>query len=235
MRALAAATNRTEFWQREEQHIGPQIGVSSSRAATSGAPAPAPNTLIAQNPANISASVTAADLQKYRLEHLAERRLERNFDLKARVVDDTRYAGVYAKGSLMDLLLGDPAFKTFAELLKVAKLDFDLGSKDASFTVFCPTSFAINQALVAQKTTLLHLNSSPNLADILKAHIFVGLHSSQELTDGKHVQMWGGRYFMVRKTGGLQKIGDVPIQGMNMKATNGLVHAIGGVLGELAC
>ena len=30
-----------------------------------------------------------------------------------------RYAGGYDKGSLMSLLLGDPAFKTFAELLKV--------------------------------------------------------------------------------------------------------------------
>ena len=47
------------------------------------------------------------------------------------------------------------AFEGFADFTwvdgcQVAKLDFDLGSKDAAFTVFCPTSFAINKALAAQ-------------------------------------------------------------------------------------
>ena len=64
MRALAAATNRSEFWQREgNQPFGPQIGVSSSGAPPSGAP-PSGDSLMAQNPAMFQASVTAADLAK---------------------------------------------------------------------------------------------------------------------------------------------------------------------------
>ena len=50
----------------------------------------------------------------------------------------------------MSVLLKDPAFKIFAELLKKSQLDFDLGNKDSSFTVFCPTSHAIMKKLHEQ-------------------------------------------------------------------------------------
>ena len=50
----------------------------------------------------------------------------------------------------MAVLERDPAFKEFAGLLKKSKLDFDLGSKDSAFTLFCPTSHAITKQLSEQ-------------------------------------------------------------------------------------
>ena len=63
--------------------------------------------------------------------------------------------GDYAGNSVMSIMLRDPALQTFAELVRKAQLDFDLGSADSAFTVFCPTSTAIYTKLSAEVRTPL--------------------------------------------------------------------------------
>ena len=82
-----------------------------------------------------------------------------------------------------------------------------------------------------QGNTLQQLTNSPHLETFVKNHIHVGRQTATELSDGKHVHMWSGNYFMVRRQMGINKIADAPIQGLNMMASNGLIHAIGGALG----
>jgi hypothetical protein len=83
----------------------------------------------------------------------------------------------YAPNSLMSIMLKDPALSTFAQLVKRAQLDFDLGSADGVFTVFCPTSTAISTKLAAEVAvthpharrfmcSVRKLNSSPLNASV---------------------------------------------------------------------
>ncbi|KAK3280865.1 hypothetical protein CYMTET_11319 [Cymbomonas tetramitiformis] len=142
------------------------------------------------------------------------------------------FAGQYASQSTMGMLVRDPAFNLFARAAHITGLDQELDNADALFTVFCPTTHHINALCVRQGRTLLQFLQSPRLKEFVQNHIAVGLMAVKELVDGYHVHVSSGMYHMVRHINGGQclKIGENVIQGSDMRASNGIVHAIGGLL-----
>mmetsp|Transcript_482 Transcript_482/g.856 ORF Transcript_482/g.856 Transcript_482/m.856 type:complete len:269 (+) Transcript_482:3-809(+) len=186
-----------------------------------------------------SASVNDTDLARHQATVQAAARMESELRTGCRlgVQEGVNVPNLstYGPNSIMSMLLRDPAFKLFSDLAIKAKVDFDLGSADSSLTVFCPTSHAIMKVLSEKGQNVMDLYNSPNISQIVKNHIVMGPCHSKDLADGKHVQMWGGNFFMVRRQGGINKIQDAPIQGLNIKASNGLVHVIGGMLGNIVC
>ena len=84
-----------------------------------------------------------------------------------------------------------------------------------------------------QENTLVQFMTSGSVELFVKNHIHVGLKKSQDLPDGHHMSMWSGQYYMIRRQMGINKIADAPIQGLNLQASNGVIHAIGEVLGRI--
>lgn len=97
------------------------------------------------------------------------------------------------------------------------------------FTLFAPNDDAFGDACKALGTTKLGLRDLPNLAEIVQNHVVAGSVMSADLKEGQEVTMLSGKKFKVTLAGGA-KINGATIKKVDIKATNGIIHAVTGVL-----
>jgi uncharacterized surface protein with fasciclin (FAS1) repeats len=95
------------------------------------------------------------------------------------------------------------------------------------FTVFAPNDDVFGDALKALGTTKLELLSLPALPDILKNHVVAGSVLSTDLKEGTEIETLGGGKLKV--TAGPCINGHALVK-KDIKATNGILHSIKGVL-----
>ena len=89
--------------------------------------------------------------------------------------------------------------------------------------------YAGRGALKALGTTKLELRNLPALPDILKNHVVSGALLAGDLKEGQELTTLGGGKLTVTLAGGA-KVNGVKITKTDIKATNGVLHAVAGVL-----
>jgi uncharacterized surface protein with fasciclin (FAS1) repeats len=97
------------------------------------------------------------------------------------------------------------------------------------FTLFAPNDDAFAGALKALGTTKLELRNLPALPDILKNHVVSGSVLAGDLKEGQELTTLGGGKLTVTLAGGA-KVNGVKVTKTDIKATNGIIHAVAGVL-----
>lgn len=130
---------------------------------------------------------------------------------------------------VVKVAVGSPAHTTLVTAVKAAEL-VDVLSNAGPFTVFAPTNDAFKKLPVGTVDTLLKPENKDQLADILQYHVAVGVYTEDMLTDGKTLNIAnGGNVKVSVKDGKITLNGSATVAG-SVKATNGLVYVVDGVL-----
>ena len=130
--------------------------------------------------------------------------------------------------NLIEKLNGDQKFSTFAKAINDAGLADILEGNDP-FTLLAPTNEAFKKV---PETTMNNLSKTENkskLRQLLSYHIISGRMLSEDLAKLTTTKTLQGGEVKIDATNGI-KIDDSKLQARNIKATNGLIHALDTVL-----
>jgi transforming growth factor-beta-induced protein len=120
--------------------------------------------------------------------------------------------------------------KTFADLLKTAGMDAELGGT-GEYTVFAPNDAAF--AKIPADTLNALKQDKARLTEILKAHIVSGKRiGMRDLANmkGQTIKTESGSELSITEVGGRLMIGHAGLGGTNIPASNGAIHEIDTVL-----
>jgi uncharacterized surface protein with fasciclin (FAS1) repeats len=150
-------------------------------------------------------------------------------DAGAPIAGQSAVADDLSQKDVVKVAVGSPVHTTLVTAVKAAEL-VDVLSNAGPFTVFAPTNDAFNKLPAGTVQTLLKPENKEKLADILQYHVAVGGYQESMLTDGKVVNMAnGGNVTISVKDGKITLNGTATITG-TVKASNGIVHVVDGVL-----
>ncbi len=134
--------------------------------------------------------------------------------------------------TIADIAVADGRFSTLVTALDSAGLVGAVADPDADLTVFAPTNDAFGDALAALNLSAAELLASPDLADILLYHVVPGTFLAADVVaaapfDAPTLQ---GSTIAVTVDGGVVLNGSVNVIVTDVKAVNGVIHAIDFVL-----
>ena len=131
------------------------------------------------------------------------------------------------QGNIVQTAARAGQFKTLLGLAKQAGLASALEGK-GPFTVFAPTDAAFAKVPKATLATLAHDRNK--LRAVLLYHVLKGKLTAAKLVKLHSVQTLNGQSLTVRVSRGVVTVGGVRVIKANIPASNGVIHAIGGVL-----
>lgn len=136
-------------------------------------------------------------------------------------------------GTVVDVLEVDNRFSEFVKLMKNSGLADEL-QQNGPYTVLAPTNEVLN-ALTEEEMKNLQ-SSKDNLKEFVKDHVIRGHMCCSNFrlhVFGFHnVRTISGVELVIRKTGRHLTVSSSDILECDMVGTNGVVHAIGGILGQ---
>lgn len=131
------------------------------------------------------------------------------------------------KKNLLETLLASGRFSIFGRALEETHLR-DLLSEKGPFTVFAPTDEAFAKLSSAELRSLLA--EKPRLRSLLTSHIVAGKIRAPHERAPNTATTVDGRTLTMTVTGGYYRVGDAQIVQTNLRASNGVIHAIDTVL-----
>ena len=136
-------------------------------------------------------------------------------------------AATHRQGNIVQTAAGAGQFKTLLKLAKQAGLAGTLEGK-GPFTVFAPTDAAFAKVPKSTLTALAH--DRKKLRAVLLYHVLKGKLTAAKLVKLHSVRTLNGQSLKVRVTRGTVRVGGVRVIKADVPASNGVIHAIGGVL-----
>jgi uncharacterized surface protein with fasciclin (FAS1) repeats len=118
-------------------------------------------------------------------------------------------------------------FKTLVSLVKSAGLAGTLSGR-GQFTVFAPTDAAF--AKVPKETLDMLGQNRTQLRKVLLLHVVKGRYPASRVLKLKSVRTLAGQRLAIRVRGGNVYVGGARVAKANVRATNGIIHAIDRVL-----
>ena len=131
------------------------------------------------------------------------------------------------RGNIVQTAAAAGQFKTLIKLAGVAGLAGALEGK-GPLTVFAPTDAAFAKLPRATVTALEH--NRAKLRAVLLYHVLKGRIIAAQLVKRHSVKTLNGQSLPVRVRHGVVTVGGVRVIKANIAASNGVIHAIGGVL-----
>jgi uncharacterized surface protein with fasciclin (FAS1) repeats len=126
-------------------------------------------------------------------------------------------------GNIVEVAAGAPEFSTLVSAVKAAGLVEALSGK-GPFTVFAPTDEAFAKIPKATLTKLADPKNKAELQKVLKLHVVSGSVMAADIKTGKV----GGLTIVANK--GKVKVNGANVVKADIKASNGVIHAIDTVL-----
>jgi len=133
-----------------------------------------------------------------------------------------------AAGDIMEVATDDGRFTAFIDALNATDLSETLRG-DGPFTVFAPTDQAID-ALPPETRETLFEGSRENVTRLLQYHIVPGRYRESDLEQLNRLTSLEGDIITVNTTNGIIFIEGIRITETNITASNGVIHAIDGVM-----
>jgi len=131
------------------------------------------------------------------------------------------------KQSIADIASGSKQFETLTSLLAQADLVETLDGK-GRFTVFAPTDAAFAKV---PKSTLDALAADPEqLKAVLLYHVAPGKLTARKVVKRKSIRTLNGARVKVRANRKGVRINDARVRKTDVRASNGVIHVIDGVL-----
>jgi uncharacterized surface protein with fasciclin (FAS1) repeats len=133
-------------------------------------------------------------------------------------------------GNLMETLITDGRFNTFVSAIQAANLVETLVGKPGigPFTVFAPTDDAF-VGLPEGKVEAL-LADVPELTNLVTYHLVPGVVTAAEATSGGTLRTVQGQDIEVRGLNGNAYANDARVIDADLRADDGIIHAIDTVL-----
>ena len=132
-----------------------------------------------------------------------------------------------ARKNIVKTAAGDPRFDTLVSLVKQAGLAKTLSGK-GPFTVFAPTDKAFKK-VPAETLEALGANTKA-LKRVLLYHGVSGRYPAARVVRKDSLKSLAGPRLTVRVKGDTVKVGGAKVIDPNIKSSNGIIHAINGVL-----
>jgi len=131
------------------------------------------------------------------------------------------------KQSIAEIASGSKQFETLTSLLAQADLVKTLDGK-GRFTVFAPTDAAFAKV---PKSTLAALAADPEqLKAVLLYHVAPGKLTARKVVKRKSIRTLNGARVKVRANRKGVRINDARVRKTDIRASNGVIHVIDGVL-----
>ena len=142
-------------------------------------------------------------------------------------------AQAHERPNIVEIAASNPDFSTLVAAVQKAGL-VDALDGPKRVTVFAPTNDAFD-ALAAQLgfsdgMALVNALSAEELTPILLYHVTNGNRSLKTLFPPQSVRMLSGELAETTRSGGMRYIDGQPIIASNVRASNGFIHVIGGVM-----
>ena len=139
-------------------------------------------------------------------------------------------AQVVAKktSTIIDIASSNGSFNTLVAAIKAAGL-VDVLSGDGPFTVFAPTDAAFEALPPGTVESLLKPENKELLVKILKYHVVAGDVPSTAIKPGQ-VATVEGRPVDITVSGNTIKVNKATVIQADVKATNGIIHAVDQVI-----
>lgn len=134
-----------------------------------------------------------------------------------------------AEKTVVDVAVGSPDHTTLVAALKAAGLVESLASQGGVYTVFAPTNAAFDKLPKGTVEGLLKPDKIPDLKKILQHHAAVPTLLLKDLRDGESLGMADGTKVTFHVKDGKVMVNDANILA-SVRASNGIVHVIDGVL-----
>lgn len=130
---------------------------------------------------------------------------------------------------IVKVAVGSPDHTTLVAAVKAAEL-VDVLSNAGPFTVFAPTNAAFDKLPAGTVADLMKTENKDALSDILQYHVAIGGYQINMLSDGQTLNMANsGNVKVSVKDGRVTLNGSATIIG-TVKASNGIVHVVDGVI-----
>jgi uncharacterized surface protein with fasciclin (FAS1) repeats len=129
------------------------------------------------------------------------------------------------KLNLLETIAKEENFSTFFEIMGTSGAD-EIIARNGDFTVLVPTNDAFAKFSEERMSKLVNEEKQIQLKALLMYHIIPGKVMASDLKTGKSVT---GQEMMVTRIAGI-KVNNAKLEARNLEATNGVVHAIDGVL-----
>ena len=142
-------------------------------------------------------------------------------------------AQAHERPNIVEIAASNPDFSTLVAAVQKAGL-VDALDGPKRVTVFAPTNDAFDD-LAAQLgynngMALVNALSAEDLTPILLYHVTNGNRSLKTLFPPQSVRMLSGELAETTRSGGMRYIDGQPIVASNIRASNGFIHVIGGVM-----
>lgn len=129
------------------------------------------------------------------------------------------------KLNLLETIAKEENFSTFLKIMGTSGAD-EILSRNGDFTVLVPTNDAFAKFSEERMSKLINEEKQIQLKALLMYHVLPGKVMACDLKTGKSVT---GQEMMVTDITGI-KVNNAKLEARNLEASNGVVHAIDGVL-----
>lgn len=137
-------------------------------------------------------------------------------------------------GTLAQVAMNDARFTTLVSLVKLAGLD-DTLKNDGPYTLFAPTNDAFDKL---DPSVVAHLTSEegkPELVALLKGHVIDGEYDAGDIAQGEtDLTTLASTTMDIERSGDMVTAENVDVVATDIKASNGVIHAIDTVIMEPA-
>ena len=130
--------------------------------------------------------------------------------------------------NIVSIALGSKDHTTLVAALKAADYVTAVANP-GPLTVFAPTDAAFAKLPVGTVDTLVKPENVDKLKDILKYHVTTSVYTADKLSDGMELGMANGQKAVIHLKDGKVSINDANVVA-SVRASNGVVHVIDGVL-----
>ena len=132
-----------------------------------------------------------------------------------------------AQQNIVQVASGNDDFETLVQAVQAGNLAGTL-SGSGPFTVFAPTDAAFDKLPDGALDGLLA--NRAQLRDVLTYHVVQGELTAEALQGRSYVTALNGDRIPVRVMNGQVMVGNATVVATNVRASNGVIHAIDGVL-----
>jgi len=133
--------------------------------------------------------------------------------------------------TITEALLSEPMMTIFGKMLAAVPDLAETLNRPGSYTVFAPT----NEALLTLGMSEEELLSRPDVEALVAAHVSPGKVACESMYSGRTLRSYDGTILQLafaRWPRAAPSVNDVPIEHMDIPASNGVIHSIVGMLGS---
>lgn len=131
--------------------------------------------------------------------------------------------------NVVQIAVGSADHSTLVAAVKAAEL-VDVLSNTGPFTVFAPTNAAFDKLPAGTVEGLLKPEKKEDLQNILEYHVSVGVYNVDALTDGQVLGQVNSKNIKISKKDGKTMVNESATIVASIKASNGVIHVVDGVL-----